>query len=308
MYVIVILAIILLIKVIFPLLYESLIDLAQSLPNYYNRAIELLEGQPEDSIWKKIDAVSYVRKLEEIKLSENIINFTDANSIGKYINTIKSFATTIFDVFITLVVSFYLLVERSDIKSFAKNLFHSICSEKTYNKIGRYYERLNDIFYKFITAQIFDGFIVGVITGVAMAIMHVKYAGLLGFIIGLFNIIPYFGAIFAIGFSVILTIFTGGLSQALWLALVVIILQQIDANIINPKILGDSLNISKILIILSVTLFGAIFGIVGMFLAVPMIGLIKVFVFDFIEEKEKEKELEEVKESAISTKPVQKKK
>jgi len=300
MYVIVIVAIILLLKVIFPLLYESLIDLAGSLPNYYNRAIELLEGQPTDSIWKKIDAVSYVKKLEEFNLTETIVGFADMNNIGKYLNTIKNFASTIFDVFITLVVSFYLLAERRDIKSFAKNLFHAICSEKTYNRISRYYEKLNDIFYKFITAQIFDAIIVGIITGVAMAIMHVKYAGLLGFIIGLFNIIPYFGAIIAVLFAVILTIFTGGLSQALWLALVVIILQQIDANIINPKILGDSLNISKILIILSVTLFGALFGVVGMFLAVPMIGLIKVFVFDFIEEKEKEKELEEVKTKAVS--------
>ena len=128
-----------------------------------------------------------------------------------------------------------------------------------------------------------------------MVIMNVKYAGLLGFLIGLFNIIPYFGAIMAVGFAVILTIFTGGLAKALWLALVIIILQQIDANIINPKILGDSLNISRILIVFSVTVFGAWFGIIGMFLAVPMIGLIKVFVLDFIEEKEKEKELEEVK-------------
>lgn len=295
MYIIVIIAIILLVKGIFPLLYESLVDLARSLPNYYNRAVEMLEAKPEDSILTKINAISYVKKLEEINLAENIMNFADLNNIGKYISTIKSFASAIFDVFITLVVSFYLLNERSDIKSFFKNLFHSTCSEKTYNRISRYYDKLNDIFYKFITAQVFDGVIVGIITGVAMAIMHVKYAGLLGFIIGLFNIIPYFGAIIAVVFAVILTIFTGGISQALWLALVVIILQQVDANIINPKILGDSLNISKILIIFSVTLFGALFGIVGMFLAVPMIGLIKVFVLDFIEEREKEKELEEVK-------------
>ena len=291
-YVIVIIAIILLFKVIFPLLYESLIELAKSLPNYYNKAIELLESQPEDSLLTKIDTVSYVKRLEEINASEMIINFLNYDNISKYIKTITSFAGAIFDLFITLVVSFYILTERTDIKSFCKNLFHAIFSEKGYNRISRYYGKLNDIFYKFITAQIFDAFIVGIITTVAMNIMHVKYAGLLGFLIGLFNIIPYFGAIIAVGFAVILTIFTGGLAQALWLALVVIVLQQIDANIINPKILGDSLNISRILIVFSVTLFGAWFGVVGMFLAVPMIGLIKVFVLDFIEEREKEKELE----------------
>ena len=293
-YIIVILAITLLIKVIFPLLYESLIDLAKSLPNYYNKAVELLEQQPEDSIFTKIDAISYVRKLENVNIADMITNFLDFDNISRYIKTITSFAGFIFDIFITLVVSFYIITERSDIKNFLRNLFRATCSKKSYNKIARYYEKINDIFYKFITAQIFDAIIVGIITSVAMTIMHVKYAGLLGFLIGLFNIIPYFGAIMAVGFAVILTIFTGGLGQALWLALVVIILQQIDANIINPKILGDSLNISKILIVFSVTIFGAWFGIVGMFLAVPMIGLIKVFILDFIEEKEKEKELEEV--------------
>ena len=297
-YAIVIIAIVLLFKVIFPLLYESLVELAKSIPNYYNRAIEYLEGLPEDSLLAKIDAVSYVKKLEELNIEEMIVSFFEFDNISKYIKTITSFAGAIFDVFITLVVSFYILSERSDIKSFLKNLFHSVCSEKGYNRVSRYYGKLNDIFYKFITAQIFDAIIVGIITSIAMLIMHVKYAGLLGFLIGLFNIIPYFGAIAAVGFAVILTIFTGGLAQALWLALVVIILQQIDANIINPKILGDSLNISRILIVFSVTLFGAWFGVVGMFLAVPMIGLIKVFVLDFVEEREKEKELDKIKATA----------
>lgn len=299
-YIIAIIAITLLFKVIFPLLYESLVELAKNLPNYYNSAINYLENLPEDSLLAKVDAVSYVKKLENINIEKTIVDFFEFDNISKYIKTITSFAGAIFDLFITIVVSFYILAERTDIKSFLKNLFHAICSEKNYNRIARYYEKLNDIFYKFITAQIFDAIIVGIITSVAMMLMHVRYAGLLGFLIGLFNIIPYFGAIAAVAFAVILTMFTGGMAQALWLALVVIILQQIDANIINPKILGDSLNISKILIVFSVTIFGAWFGVVGMFLAVPMIGLIKVFVLDFIEEREKEKELEAVKSSKKS--------
>jgi len=294
-YILVIVAIVLLFKVIFPLLYESIVELAKSLPNYYNKAVELLEKQSEDSILSKIDAINYVRKLEEINIPEMIINFVEFDNISRYIKTITSFAGVIFDIFITIVVSFYILTERSDIKNFFKHLFKATCSEQGYNRISRYYGKLNDIFYKFITAQIFDAIIVGIITTIAMLMMNVKYAGLLGFLIGLFNIIPYFGAIAAVGFAVILTIFTGGLAQALWLALVVIILQQIDANIINPKILGDSLNISRILIVFSVTVCGAKFGVIGMFLAVPMVGLMKVFIFDWIEEREKEKELEQVK-------------
>ncbi len=291
-YILMILIIVLVIKLVIPILYESIIELANSLPNYYNKTIEFLENQPNDSILTRIDAISYVKKLEKANIPETIINTLDYDNISKYIRAITSFAGIIFDIFITLVVSFYILIERSSIKNFLKHLFNALCTKEGYRKIARYYEKTNNLFYKFISAQIFDAIIVGIITTIAMLIMNVKYAGLLGFLIGLFNIIPYFGAIIAVGIAVIVTIFTGGFAQALWLALVVIILQQVDANIINPKILGDSLDISRILIIFSVTIFGAWFGVVGMFLAVPLIGLIKIFVLDFIDEREKEKKKE----------------
>jgi len=101
--------------------------------------------------------------------------------------------------------------------------------------------------------------------------------------------IPFFGAIVAVGIAIFITICTGGLSQAIWLAIVIIILQQIDANIINPKIIGDKLKISPILVILSVTLAGAYFGVLGMFLAVPIVAMIKVALNDYLDYKEENK-------------------
>ena len=82
-----------------------------------------------------------------------------------------------------------------------------------------------------------------------------------------------------------ITALTGGISKAIWMAIVVIVLQQIDANIINPRIIGSSLNISPILIIFSVTVAGAYFGIIGMFLAVPVVTVIKLLLEDYIELK-----------------------
>ena len=115
--------------------------------------------------------------------------------------------------------------------------------------------------------------------------MNVKYAVLLGLMIGVFNIIPYFGAIVASGIAIVITIFTGGFGQALIMAIVVIVLQQIDANVINPKIVGSSLKLSPILIIFAVTIGGAYFGILGMFLSVPIVAIIKILVLDYIELK-----------------------
>ena len=119
-----------------------------------------------------------------------------------------------------------------------------------------------------------------------MSILGVKYAVLLGFMIGLFNLIPYLGAIIAVVIAGLITLLTGGIYQAIWMLVIVIILQQIDANIINPKIIGNSLQISPILIIFSVTIIGSYFGIMGMFLAVPIVAVIKLMINDFIKYKE----------------------
>ena len=121
--------------------------------------------------------------------------------------------------------------------------------------------------------------------------MNVKYGAMLGIIIGLFNIIPYIGAIIASVIAIIITIFTGGIGQAIWMAIVVIIMQQIDANIINPKIVGNSLKLSPILIIFAVTVGGACFGILGMFLAVPIIAILKILILDYINYKDSQKHI-----------------
>ena len=144
---------------------------------------------------------------------------------------------------------------------------------------------------KFLASQFLDAIVVGILTSVAMSIMGVEYGVLLGFLIGLFNMIPYFGAIIAVTISIIITFLTGGISQAIWMAVVVIILQQIDANIINPKIVGDSLKISPLLVIFAVTIGGAYFGFLGMFLAVPIVAVIKIVLIDYINYKEKTKKV-----------------
>ena len=106
--------------------------------------------------------------------------------------------------------------------------------------------------------------------------------------------IPYVGAIIATVVSAIITFITGGLSQTIWMLIVVIVLQQIDANIINPRIVGKSLKMSPLLVIFAVTVGGAFFGVLGMFLAVPIIAIIKLLVEDYIDYKNEKSEKRDV--------------
>ena len=155
--------------------------------------------------------------------------------------------------------------------------------EETCTKLGKYFRNGNEIFFKFLTSQMIDALIVGIVVSIAMLILNVKYAVLLGFLIGLFNLIPFFGAIIAVGIAIIVTLLTDGIGKAIAMAIVVIILQQIDANIINPKIVGNSLEISQLLVIFAVTIGGAYFGVLGMFLAVPVMTVIKMVIEDSME-------------------------
>lgn len=280
-YLIALILIILAMNFIIPTLVTSFQDLANNLVGYYNNTIEGLKNIPEDSILRKIDIEKIASSLSDIKLEEYI----NLSTITEYAKGAIGIANGIFDFFVSLIVSVYILLERTKILNFVKKLAGAILKEKTYNSIGKYFNNTNTIFFKFLSSQVIDAIIVGILTSIAMLILGVKYAVLLGFLIGISNLIPYFGAIIGVGISIIITIFTGGISQAIWMAVIVIVLQQIDANIINPKIIGSSLEISPLLVIFAVTIGGAYFGVFGMFLAVPIFTVLKIFIEDYIDYK-----------------------
>lgn len=285
-YLIVALALFILINVILPPIIESVTDLVNNLPGYYTSITNNLNNLPEDSIWVKINAKEMISKLSEIDFAQ----YLNIENITGYLKGVISVATGIFDVFVTIIISIYTLNERDKIISFLRKVTSSLLKEESYGIISKYFKRTNEIFFNFISGQLIDAIIVGVITSVAMMMMQVKYAALLGFLIGLFNLIPFFGAIVAVAIAIFITLCTGGLGKAIWIAVVVIILQQIDANIINPKIIGDKLQISPILVIFSVAFAGAYFGVLGMFLAVPIIAMIKLIINDYLDYKMEKKE------------------
>ena len=282
-YILVILIVVLLMNILIPMLSESITDLASNLPGYYDSAIQYIEDLPEDNILKNDIVQDVIEKLQEIDIAQLL----DLDNLTMYIEKVIGIASGIFSIFVTVVVSIYILLERAEISKFVKRLNSSLFNEKKCATINRYFEKGNEIFFKYISGQVLDAIVVAIIMSVALSIMNVRYALLLGFLIGLFNLIPYFGAIIAVIVACLITIFTGGITQAIWVAVVLIVLQQIDANIVNPKILKDALEISKILIIFSITVGGAYFGVLGMFLGVPVIAVIKMMLDDYIERNEK---------------------
>lgn len=280
-YIIAILIIIIAMNLIIPTVVTSVAELVNNFQGYLGTLLDEISNLPEDSIWKSEQIQEILNSIKKVDISQ-IINL---DTIMQYAKGAISLVSGVVDAFVMVVVSVYALLERGKILSFARRLMAVIFNEELCKKIGKYFNDSNKIFYKFLSSQVIDAVIVGIIVTIAMSILKVKYAVLLGFMIGLFNIIPYFGAILGVALAILITLITGGITQAIWMAIVVIILQQIDANIINPKIVGDSLEISPLLIIFSVTIGGAYFGVLGMFLAVPVAAVLKIVINDYIELK-----------------------
>ena len=288
-YVLAILVIILLVNVILPVVIDSIIELVNNFQGYWNTAIEKLNALPEDSILKSQQVEEAIKSIGEAIQNIDFKQYVSTERITGYIKSVLGVASGIFDVFVSIVVSVYILLQRDQIYGFFNKLTMVMFDKKTCDKIGEYIDSTNKIFFKFISSQVIDGIIVGILVTIAMSIIGVKYAVLLGFMIGLFNVIPYFGAIIAVAISILITLITGGISQTLIMAIVVIVLQQIDSNIINPKIIGNSLEISPLLVIFAVTVGGAYFGVLGMFLAVPVAAVLKIFINDWLEFKNNKK-------------------
>lgn len=288
-YAIVVLILVILINFIFPVLIESITELLSNIQWYYENAINSFNNLPEDSFLKGDIAKDIIQNIQSIDIKQ----YLSIDTIFEYAKNAFGIISSVFDIFVTIIVSIYILAGRAQILKFVRNLAYAIFSEKTYNSMEKYFDNTNSIFFNFLASQFLDAIIVGILTTIAMTIMGVRYAPLLGFMIGLFNMIPYVGAIIAVVVAALITLITGGLSQAIWMIIIVTILQQIDANIINPKIIGNSLKISPLLVIFAITVGGAYFGILGMFLAVPVIAVLKIIVEDYIQYKirhKKEKE------------------
>lgn len=281
-YIIAIVLITIIIKFIVPTIIDNIIEFINNLPGYYNSITKTINELPEDSMIKQIDFNSIINTIQQI----DVKNLFSLENITGYAKGVLGIAHAIFNIFVTIVVSIYILLEREQILAFIKKAANVLFKKHTYDNLGNYFKKTNVIFFKFITSQLLDAIIIGLLLSITLTIMNVKYGAVLGIIIGLFNIIPYIGAIIASVIAIIITIFTGGIGQAIWMAIVVIILQQIDANIINPKIVGNSLKLSPILIIFAVTVGGACFGILGMFLAVPIIAILKILILDYINYKD----------------------
>ena len=288
-YILAIALIVLFMNVIIPILVASIADLIGNIQGYYNSVIT---DSPNLSIAPFIQE-NILKPVVDWLQNVNFEQLLTFDRIKDYLSSAMGFIKGIINIFIAIICSVYILAQRTRIVNFLNRFVRAVSTENGYEKFNKYFSSGNKIFFRYLSSQMLDCIVVAILTSIAMSIIGVKYSVLLGTLIGISNLIPYFGAIFGVAIAIIITLLTGGWQQALVMGIVVIILQQIDANLINPRITSSSLKVSPLLIMFAVTVGGSYFGVLGMFLAAPILTLIKLMVDDFVFERNKMKDKKE---------------
>lgn len=213
------------------------------------------------------------------------------NNIPKVLNKVVSktfsFASIILNVILGVVISIYILFDKENIAKFNKKLLYAFSNENISNNTIKFFKEANTTFEKFFVGKIIDSVIVGAIFFIGVSIINPPFTILLSIIIGVTNMIPFFGP-FIGGIPVVLITLASDINhplKALWITIFILALQQFDGNILGPKIIGDSIGVKPLGIIFAIIIGGALFGPAGMFFGVPIFAVIFTTFNNFIDKK-----------------------
>ena len=232
---------------------------------------------------------AYRMNISEKQVEQMLINFDITKkitsivteSIPKIASYSYSFVKGFINLILAFVSAFYILLDRETLVKGIKKLNYSLFDKNFANYLTLWTNDAKTVFEQYIVGNIIDSFIVGVLCYVVILFLKIPYTNMIALIIGVTNMIPVFGPFLGAIPVIIILCLIDPLS-ALIFAIVIFIIQQIDGNIIKPIVLGDKLGMSGFWILFSVTVGGALFGVVGMFLGVPIFALIYAGIHDYI--------------------------
>lgn len=273
-------------SIIIPQIFNSVRLIIEQFPSYINTMSlwisKLLDDNPEI-------ANTVIGLINDYSIDfEDFVNFKlvpQLNSILVVVSrSVYSIIMEFWNLIIGFIISIYILASKELFAAQAKKIVYAFLSLDRANRVISNVRFANKTFGGFFVGKILDSIIIGLICFIVTSIIGTPFCLLISVIIGVTNIIPFFGPFLGAIPSIILILLIDPL-QAVYFLIFVIILQQIDGNIIGPKILGNSTGLSSFWVIFSITLFGGIWGIFGMIVGVPIFAVLFAFTKSLVESR-----------------------
>lgn len=277
---------------VIPELIDSIVGLIKDIPNM----VETLYDWVDKLLAENPKLASYVHGLIDENL-DNAIKWAQDYAVvgaetlisGISLGIIGTFGVAI-DLFVALVICVYVLNSKEIFQAQIKKAIIALFPENKANSIFEFGTLCNNTFGGFINGKIIDSIIIGIICFIGMSIINLPLAVLISVIVGITNVIPFFGPFIGAVPSIILLLFVDPIA-ALKFAVWVLVLQQLDGNIIGPKILGKATKLASFWVMFAILVGGGLFGFVGMILGVPTMAIIYIYVARMINNKLKKKDM-----------------
>ena len=271
-----------LLYVVLPQVYESLVALVERIPTYLeNLSTAMNDLAQEFDLVDAEDASNVVGAYTDI-----VNNLTDwAQAIlPQVVNVGVSLGSGIINVLMALIASIYMLGSKEKIRACCVKFVRAMIPSPHDDKVLEIAARTNRVFTGFIDGKLLDSLIIGILCLIGTLILRIPFAGLISLIVGVTNIIPFFGPFMGAIPSVLILLIVDPWS-ALWFGIFVLALQQLDGNVIGPRILGDSTGVSALGVLVSISIGGSLLGVAGMILGVPVYAVGSVLLEEYLDHR-----------------------
>lgn len=274
-YVIAIGVIAILMVFILPQLYTSITDIVDRLPVWYNNLTTMVDNF--ENRHADLGFIDYNIINEHLtSLYPKIISYltdTLANLLPYVVNTSMAIVKGVVNLIISIMVSVYMISDHKNIFYQFKKLLYAVFPKQAADTTRTICRESTNIFLKFMYGKAIDSVIIGIICFVCMNIFKFPYTVLISVIVGITNMIPYFGPYIGGVLGGIIIVIVNPV-QVIFFAVMILVIQQFDGLFLGPKILGDSTGLKPLWVIFAIVVGGAMFGVLGMFLGVPTMAVI----------------------------------
>lgn len=277
-----------LLSLVVPQLISSVITLANQLHDYISLTSDFIEDMMMRYNLDSTYLTGFLDTSEDLlqKVITLVINY-----LPQVIdNSVRVFSFVI-NIFVSIIVAVYILLGKEKFAHQFKKILYAILNTRAVERILAILNLTSDMLNNFIVGKIIDSFIIGVLCFIGMSLLKMDYSVLISCIIGITNVVPFFGPFIGAIPSVFILFIVDPI-QAVWFLVFILLLQQFDGNILGPLILGNSTGLPGFWTMFAIVVGGGLFGITGMFFGVPLFAVIYTLTKEWIDDRLKEKQIE----------------